>query len=374
MIIIYFITLLQTIFDLAYSTVVDFENIENQKNYFDNLYHKTFSLNIKGDAFRTELLVPCEHSLTLAFDYCYITGLGGKRYYYFITDRQIKSKSTTLLTLKLDVFQTYMFQYDLGECYVDRCHVPRWTNEGLPTLNVEDEGIQPTNYINTNKEHIKKLENTIVYVTSEPIEWQGSSPPSPSSGNWQQGIASKEMYRYLKGWEGFAPYEYQDSGGVWTIGYGVTKSEPTVYNNLKANEPCSEELCALSSWDLLEKNYGKPIVDSVKSIGCTEQRQFDALLDLAYNAGTDVVINSQGNRELVNTIKLNPNDESAIRPVWENYIIKDANGTVQPGLVQRRKDECDMYFGKSYEVRSIPIIGQDGSITGIYEGDGWLPY
>ena len=195
-----------------------------------------------------------------------------------------------------------------------------------------------------------------------------------ADGDWQNGVMSSNCFRYLKGYEGLGRYEYRDSGGVLTIGYGVTHSEPDIYAKLKANEPVPEELAAKESYTLKINRYGKPIVNKVKALGCTTQQQFDALVDLAFNAGTGVI---GSNNSLMNAIRRNPTDEAYIRPIWENFYIHDDAGNRLEGLRLRRIAEANIYFQGRYEKRQIPILGRNGNPTGSVvtenNGDGWLP-
>lgn len=195
-----------------------------------------------------------------------------------------------------------------------------------------------------------------------------------ADGDWQNGVMSSNCFRYLKGYEGLGRYEYRDSGGVLTIGYGVTHSEPDIYAKLKANEPVPEELAAKESYTLKINRYGKPIVNKVKALGCTTQQQFDALVDLAFNAGTGVI---GANNSLMNAIRRNPTDEAYIRPIWENFYIHDDAGNRLEGLRLRRIAEANIYFQGRYEKRQIPILGRNGNPTGSVvtenNGDGWLP-
>ncbi|XZK76067.1 phage tail spike protein [Clostridium perfringens] len=195
-----------------------------------------------------------------------------------------------------------------------------------------------------------------------------------ADGDWQNGVMSSNCFRYLKGCEGLGRYEYRDSGGVLTIGYGVTHSEPDIYAKLKANEPVPEELAAKESYTLKINRYGKPIVSKVKALGCTTQQQFDALVDLAFNAGTGVI---GANNSLMNAIRRNPTDEAYIRPIWENFYIHDDAGNRLEGLRLRRIAEANIYFQGRYEKRQIPILGRNGNPTGSVvtenNGDGWLP-
>ncbi len=357
--------------DMSYEHVLDFEDRASQYEYYVNRdYAKVIELNIPSDAYRIEFEIDMTIDEVAYYDYCVIIGQDID-YYYFITGR-IQKGSWTIVNVELDVLNTYYHYMKFNDSFVDRCHVPRWTDNGLPTANYEDEGMEYGVMVIESQEKIKQCPLNFVICSSTPIGKLSSSDPTPEpSGDWQNGVPSKQLFRFIKGYEGFAPNLYNDSGGVATIGYGITGSEPTQFNQLKANQPCSEELCAKTAWQVLPKNYGVPIVEVVKSYGITKQQQFDALVDLSYNAGTGRILNPNG--DLSKAIKRNPLDEGYIRPIWENYIVKDAQGTILEGLKLRRKAECDMYFKGVYEKRKIPIVGAGGAITGSFDGDGWLP-
>ena len=376
----------QTQLTLEGGVTVDFRTKPSQINYFDRLSRDyETDVNVKVDGFIDMITIKRNVNEIKKYDYLFIydeTDYNRDNlFFYFIIGVEYNTKTSCNVYLKLDVMQTYLFDYIIGQSFVERCHVPRWTSDGNPTPNNLDEGLEygPTVIVKTEK--VKDLGLNYVICSTSPLGEVkdtssggsgGSGGSSPTSGDWTNGVPSKEMFRYLKGFEGYGPYLYNDSGGTPTIGYGITGSEPTEFNKLKGMQPCPEGECAKICWDVLIRKYGKPIVNAVKKLGCTKQRQFDALLDLAYNGGTDLVINSSGNRDLANAIKRNPNDEAYIRPIWEKYWVSDGH-TQQPGLVARRKAECNMFFGKPYEVRTIPKLGSGGNVIGEFKGDGWLP-
>lgn len=221
--------------------------------------------------------------------------------------------------------------------------------------------------------HLNKAGSQILYknITT------GIASTFTSSGGtrayWEDGKMSATCFRFIKGMEGFGKYAYQDSAGYWTIAYGVTAiGEKDVYDKLKAQTPLDETIGAKESWEVMNKNYGKKILTAFKKLGCNNQNQFDALCSLAYNGGVGSIT---GDNTLTRAIKKNPNDETAIRTAWEKFKIT-AGGEVLKGLKIRRKNECNMYFGKSVEMRPITTINANGSygktITA-NNGNGWLP-
>ncbi|MEG1410952.1 MAG: phage tail spike protein [Terrisporobacter sp.] len=211
-----------------------------------------------------------------------------------------------------------------------------------------------------------------------PVEFTGTVTGLPNTGvggggdddGWENGILSAKGFRFIKGFEGFAPSRYQDSGGYWTIAYGVTlHGEPSIYNQLVSESPISEERGAKVSYDLKNKNYGARIIESVKRLGCTTQYQFDALCSLAYNCGTGVVTRSN---RLTNAIAKDPTNESYIRKIWEDFYVT-SSGNYLPGLAARRREECNMFFNRPFEVRTISKIPYSLGVVKENNGNGWLP-
>jgi GH24 family phage-related lysozyme (muramidase) len=87
----------------------------------------------------------------------------------------------------------------------------------------------------------------------------------------------------IKGFEGFSSKPYQDSVGVWTIGYGHT--EGVGPNSAHLTEP---QASALLKRDL--DNKYAPFVNALKLP--LNQNQFDALVSFVYNVGPGGVVAS----------------------------------------------------------------------------------
>lgn len=51
-----------------------------------------------------------------------ITQSASKTYYCFITNFEYSNNNTTIIDYEIDVMQTYMFDYELGDCFVEREH------------------------------------------------------------------------------------------------------------------------------------------------------------------------------------------------------------------------------------------------------------
>lgn len=380
----------QQIFNNSYDHVADFENPNNQNKYFNDRVVNSYSKDIVVQPSRISVTCPYPYKYFLDYNVNYVRALeDNKYYYYFINDIIYTAQNRTELLLELDVWQTYIWNYSLLDSVVERCHVDRWNDDGTPTREsfYADEAIPTGEYVmdkgNTDY-NIETLSDTVVIASTVPLgiltESNGGGTPAPPSdggcGDWQNGVMSRDGFRFMKGYEGFGAYLYKDSGGVPTIGYGVTKSEPSIFDDLVSRQPVSEEYASQVSYKLKQTNYGKPIVNFCKEIGITKQNQFDALCDLAFNAGVGAVVGTPTYTSLPNALRKDPFNESYIRPIWENYIVRDAAGNVLAGLKARRKAECDIYFKNIYEFREIVTIKQNGSYGSpvtANNGNGWLP-
>ena len=89
-------------------------------------------------------------------DYLYFqNGANAKWYFYFVTASQYINDTTTELSIELDVLQTYMFDYTLQRCFIDRMH----TASDVPGDNIVEENLELGEYISANAPLITPLED-----------------------------------------------------------------------------------------------------------------------------------------------------------------------------------------------------------------------
>jgi len=120
---------------------------------------------------------------------------------------------------------------------------------------------------------------------------------------------------------------YQDTGGVWTIGFGHTKGVKPgdVIMLPKAYELLSQDMGDVERWIN---------VQGLK----LNQNQFDSLCDFIYNCGPGNFIKWG----LLNMIRKNPMNKEIGDEIMKHC--HDAHGTELPGLVRRRERNVDLYF------------------------------
>ena len=93
--------------------------------------------------------------------------------------------------------------------------------------------------------------------------------------------ASNEMIAHLKRMEGCRLTAYQDTAGVWTIGYGHTKGVKR-----------GDSITQYQADQFLREDLAKFEAAVSKYRNIITQGRFDAVLDLCYNVGTGKYENS----------------------------------------------------------------------------------
>lgn len=369
------VTLFQTQFSNSYENVVDFANFDAQYNWFyANCNPHNLQVESKCDAFRTSITVAMNIDDVRKYDYLLMYEGGQKAYYYFINGYNQNTLDTTDLLLQIDVFQTYMFDYQWLDTFVDRCHVPRWESDNVtPTDNNLDEGLEYGSIVIDEVETVRQYAPSFIIVATTPIgnldTGTGGGGTGTGGGNPATGEISCDMTRTLKGYEGFARLPYDLGDGTLTIGYGTTQAyDPDHYNQLAPE--CTEKDATLVMMDSIKVNYGVQVKDKMVADGVyineVKQQHFDAFTDLCYNAGFGGFSSSPMYAKFL----INPADPT-IYTDWLDYIVMPGT-EFEEGLRARRKAEADIYRDAIYEKRDITNI-TDGGIVTDNDGNGYLP-
>lgn len=153
-----------------------------------------------------------------------------------------------------------------------------------------------------------------------------SPAPTPTSGRQ---INDKGL-RLIKSFEGLRLKAYQDSVGVWTIGYGTTSSvQPgMVITQAQAEEFLRRDL----------RRFEQAVNDLVKVPLTTDQ--FAALVSFTYNVGEGALESSTLLR-LLNQKDYQGAADQFLR--WDK-----AGGQSLPGLTRRRRAERALFLGQDY--------------------------
>lgn len=148
---------------------------------------------------------------------------------------------------------------------------------------------------------------------------------------------SQKCYDFIKNEEGYRGEAYQDSAGIWTIGWGTIKY-PTGLAVKRGDKITKGDASECLEFEVERK--AQRVADSLAGLIIT-QNQFDACVIFTYNVGVGGFLEST----LLKLIKANPNDP-AIRKaflMW-NKVTKNGLKVVSKGLTARRGREADFYF------------------------------
>ncbi len=155
-------------------------------------------------------------------------------------------------------------------------------------------------------------------------------------------IFSEKGKALLKDSEGFRSKPYLCSAGVPTIGYGNTFYPNGKKVTLK-DKPITEAEASILL-DFILQFFVKDVNTLVKGL-TLKQGQFDALVDFAYNLGSDIdaddIPEGLGDSKLLKKVKANPNDPS-IKDEFMKWV--NAGGKPANGLIKRRTKEVELYF------------------------------
>ena len=135
----------------------------------------------------------------------------------------------------------------------------------------------------------------------------------------------KKARKFITEKEGFKANAYQDSGGVWTIGYGHIK-------DVKPGDKVTLE----EAGDLFEEDFEKHLkpLKAVK-VPLTDNQKI-ALVSFAYNVGPTAFKNSTLLK------KINNNDFVGAADEFDRWIYD--NKVISNGLINRRKDEKKLFL------------------------------
>jgi lysozyme len=135
-------------------------------------------------------------------------------------------------------------------------------------------------------------------------------------------LYSKDGLHLTESSEGVRLKAYQDSGGVWTIGYGHTRG-------VQAGDTCTQEQA--EAWLEEDLMVAVEAVNRLVKVPLS-QHQFDALVDFTFNAGQGSFASSTMLR-LINSGELVAADAQFAR--WDM-----AGGAHVAGLAVRRLAEA----------------------------------
>ena len=165
-----------------------FDSITEQNNYFASLDFKTYT-DFSYQRKERDYIAVNGNAETL-YNYNYLrfmnSNYGSKWFYAYITEIEYKNPNTTWIYYKIDPFQTWLFEINFKQSFIEREHTTRYEN-GQPVVNTIDEGlnygteyqiVEDTHYTNygdcifilvTAKDYLHKLPDGLNYPFPENI-------------------------------------------------------------------------------------------------------------------------------------------------------------------------------------------------------------
>lgn len=112
---------------ITYKDEIDFPNIASQNSFFNATSHTKYKIN--GFPDDTSIRVKAE-TLSEVMDYHYVRMYDGDKYYYHYVTSVKREAGVFIVSMVMDVFQTYMFDIDIKDGYMVKGHVDRWDSSG----------------------------------------------------------------------------------------------------------------------------------------------------------------------------------------------------------------------------------------------------
>lgn len=404
-------------YDSNYDIIKMFNSEIEQLNYFNSLEYEEIENDFYIRTSNNNFILEMTYEDIENGGYNYITYCNeDKIYYAFINDIQYNSQYRTNILFQLDVIQTYMFDFTLEKSFIERkkCNLSELTifDEGIEqgeyyiesdtimltknsnyfamfnglkeqSLTFDDKG-NLTNVLNlpfVNGKPLTTIDGINYPLYFLPLKEEYKTPTKdyitvPGLGETNGGTLSAKCLRFIKGYEGLAQYPaYFNGESFRTAGYGITEIYQSFYYNLLGQPPISEKKATEILIQMMNNEYVSTLYQRMLRDGLTaekiKQRHFDAFISLSMNGGIGAVTSSPMYAKYL----INQNDET-IYSDWLEWYIRNENGEIMQGLVDRRLQEATIFKDGVYNYRQIGIYSTMGTIIDVVtdnNGHGYIP-
>ena len=143
-------------------------------------------------------------------------------------------------------------------------------------------------------------------------------------------VTSQKGIDFIRSYESLRLKAYDDSTGVWTIGYGHTAG---IMPDMTITESQAVDYFK-TDLKSFERSVNKYVIVPIK------QNMFDALVSFTFNLGAGTLKRSTLLK------KLNRNDIDGAAAEFDRFIY--AGGKVMRGLVRRRAAEKEIFLNGNY--------------------------
>ena len=176
--------------DSSYQHIPFFKDAPTRNEWFlaPNRVKRTIvdaKIRVDGGRESVTVDIPYEGIERDGINYLVTYDANNKWMFYFVTDYEYKTSAATTLILKFDVFQSYIFNVEFLDTYVDRCHVDRFTEDNhgniLPAGGTVDEGLAMGDMIAINVK-MAPFRDKYIIASTTPLGKNGWNRPSSGGG------------------------------------------------------------------------------------------------------------------------------------------------------------------------------------------------
>ena len=364
--------------DINYNNTVNFKNKDNQLHWF---FQKIVHVMEECTYLRKERALTIDRYIDDILNVNYCIFFNGKKYeYFFVVNKEYSTENSTKLYLKLDVFQTYLFDIDFRntQSLINRQHCNRYDANGqIISYNMlEHEDLEVGELIVKNRTTLYDYTNkgTFIVTSSDrlgminggSLSGGGSSGATSNDKFYLNKMVGENGFVLIKSMEAFARKPYNIGDGTNTIGYGTTeKYDKTHYNQLapECTEQQASEVFAESLYNYSSYVYNAMVEYGV-DMNTVKQHEFDAFVSFYYNHGQ--LKNKQIFIDYCNNVS-----RETIYNKWLTTVIMPGS-QFEEGLRDRRKREADAFLKGEYRFKKIQNLTDGGYVTD-NNGKGYVP-
>lgn len=186
--------------DKDYRNTFSWASLTEQTNFFlgkTQNFYTDFSYMRKNEGRPIRIPNKIESMWDVSYLMFQNSNYGNKWFYAFITDMQYVSENVTDVYFEIDMMQTWYFDMDIKDCYVEREHV----SDDTIGKHLVDENLNTGEYIQRSTMNVPELQDLSIVISST----------SDNLGNASTGDVYAGVY------SGNAYYAYNGSSGVNTF-------------------------------------------------------------------------------------------------------------------------------------------------------------
>ena len=192
-----------------------FDTVTAQQTYFSGKVSRTYNQFTYQRKERNYVAVETNAELLYNVNYMMFqnSNFANKWFYAYVTEIEYKNHNTSWVYYEIDPFQTWLFELNFKQSFIEREHTPRYNADGTPVINSIDEGLNyGSEYKIIDDSSYKNYGDTIfILVTSKDYLHKlpdGLERPFPENiGNVPQGFFN---YIFPISLSGYKEYTYKN--------------------------------------------------------------------------------------------------------------------------------------------------------------------